>query len=105
MIQFKFYKSLAVVILLSFLGCAQLQTVSMTPQPSAKDREVPIQAEVSKFVFLAFNFNNDFLEEVPVKLTEQCPNGKITGLFTKYEIIHYVIAQRMNIKTKGYCVK
>lgn len=92
-------------MLFSLVGCAQLQTVSMTPQPFPKDREVPIQADVSKLVFLAFNFNNDFLEEIPTKLTAQCPNGKITGLFTKYEIIQYFIAYRMNVIAKGYCVK
>ncbi|TGN07023.1 hypothetical protein [Leptospira ilyithenensis] len=99
------YKMLTAIMLFSLLGCAQLQTVSMTPQPFPKDREVPIQADVSKFVFLAFNFNNDFLEEIPAKLTAQCPTGKITGLFTKYEIIQYVLAYRMNVIAKGYCVK
>ncbi|MDV6237218.1 hypothetical protein CH379_016415 [Leptospira ellisii] len=86
-------------------GCVFLQSISITQQPAAAQRNVPIEAEVSKFVILAFNFNNDFLGEIPEKLSSQCPKGKVTGLMTKYEKVSYVFAYRMVVKAKGYCVQ
>ncbi|TGK36451.1 hypothetical protein EHQ12_10490 [Leptospira gomenensis] len=86
-------------------GCVFLQSVSITQQPPAGQRNVPIETEVSKFVILAFNFNNDFLNEIPEKLSAQCPKGKISGLMTKYEKVSYVFAHRMVVKAKGYCVQ
>lgn len=83
--------------------CAYLRSVSITPQPS--DRSKKIQAEVSRFVFLAFNFDNDFLDELPKKLSAQCPDGKITGIVTKYEDIVYFLAHTMKVSATGYCIK
>lgn len=83
--------------------CVFLKSVSITPQPP--DRSKKIEAEVSKFVVLAFNFNNDFLDELPTKLSTQCPDGKITGIVTKYEDINYFLAHTMRVKSTGYCIK
>ncbi len=96
-------KSLFIISLFVFCQCAFLHSVSITPQPA--DRNNKIEAEVSKTVILAFNFNNDFLNELPEKLLSQCPNGKITGLVTKYEHYSYFLWYVMKIKSSGYCVK
>ena len=88
-------------MLVSFTGCAGLHSVSMTSYP--KDRKRPVQAEVSKFVILAFNFNNDFVHDLTPKLQQQCPNGKVTGITSTYETRHYVFAHRMIVRSQGFC--
>jgi hypothetical protein len=90
-------------LLLLLIDCAFLKSVSVNPQPP--DRSKKVQAEVTKFVILAFNFDNDFLDELPTKLSAQCPDGKISGIVTKYEDINYFLAYRMNVKSTGYCIK
>lgn len=86
-----------------FSGCAALHSVSMTSFP--KDRQKPVEAKVSKFVFLAFNFNNDFIYDLTPKLQEQCPNGRVTGITSKYETRFYVFAHRMIVTSQGFCTK
>lgn len=96
-------KFFSILLLAIFYKCAFLHSVSITPQPV--NRENKIEAEVSKTVILAFNFNNDFLNELPDQLLSQCPNGKITGLVTKYEHYSYFLWYVMKVKSSGYCIK
>ncbi len=93
------------IFLLVTLNCVQLQSISINSQPEAKERDNKIEAVASKFVFLAFNFDNDFLEETPRKLIEQCQNGKIKGIVTKFETVSYVFFTDFIVKANGYCVK
>jgi len=82
-----------------------LQSISINSQPDLKERDLRIEATSSKFVFLAFNFNNDFLEETPKKLIEQCQGGKIKGIVTKFETVSYVFFTDFIVKANGYCVQ
>lgn len=93
---------LLVLMCLMFAGCASLNSVSMTSYP--KDRSKPVQAKVSKTVFLAFNFNNDFVMDLTQELQSQCPNGKVTGITTKYETYWYFIVHRMDVTSQGFCL-
>lgn len=85
--------------------CVQLHSISINSQPAPAERVKPIEAIASKLVFLAFNFNNDFLEEAPKKLREQCTNGKIKGIVTKFETVSYFIFIDYVVRVSGYCVK
>lgn len=86
-----------------FAGCASLHSVSMTSYP--KDRSRPVQAKVEKLVFLAFNFNNDFIYSLTPQLQGQCQGGKVTGITTKYETKFYVLAHKMIVTSQGFCTK
>lgn len=92
------------IILISILfisGCASLHSVSMTSFP--KDRSKPVAAEVSKTVFLAFNFNNDFVLDLTKELSQKCPSGKVTGITSKYETRWYVFVTTMKVTSQGFC--
>lgn len=91
------------LFMIYFSGCAVLNSVSMTSFP--KDRRRPVQAQVKKFVFLGFNFNNDFVLDLTPQLQQQCPNGKVTGITSTYETKWYVFAHHMIVNSKGFCTK
>jgi hypothetical protein len=104
LIKVNLFKKVSILFLaILFSGCAALHSVSMTSFP--KDRQKPVEAKVSKFVFLAFNFNNDFIYDLTSKLQEQCPNGKVTGITSKYETRGYLIGYTMIVTSQGFCTK
>lgn len=84
-------------------GCASVNSVSLTPIP--KDRSKIVNAEVSKTIFLAFNFNNDFVEPLVDTLKSKCPQGIVTGILTKDEVIHYFIVHTRKVTATGYCLQ
>lgn len=98
-----FKKCFLVLSLVAFTGCASLRSVSMTSFP--KDRSKPVSAQVSKFVFLALNFNNDFILDLVPQLQQQCPKGKVTGITSKYETRWYLIGYKMIVTSQGFCLK
>jgi hypothetical protein len=84
-------------------SCASLESVSLTQIPMERTKRVT--ASVDKFIFLAFNFNNDYVDELSNKLKEQCTGGQVKGILTKDELTSYVIAHTRKITASGYCVK
>lgn len=84
-----------------FTGCASLHSVSMTSFP--ENRSNVVKAQVSKVVFLAFNFNNDFVLDLIPELKAQCPKGQVTGITSKYETRWYLIVHKMLVTTEGFC--
>jgi hypothetical protein len=97
----KFLSLLLVLPLLA--GCASVNSISMTTIP--KDRNQVVRAEVSKTIFLAFNFDNDFVDPLVEKLKAQCPQGIVTGILTKDEVISYVIVHTRRVVATGFCVR
>lgn len=98
---------LTLITLLSLFllnSCTSLNTVSLTSIP--QQRNHPVKAEVSKFIFLAFTFDNDFVDELNSDLKRQCPNGMISGILTKDEVVNYFlyIFWTHRVKAEGYCV-
>lgn len=87
-----------------FVGCAHVNSVSLTPIPA--DRKKPVRTEKSKVIFLGFNFDNDFIDTIVEDLKRQCPNGKVAGILTKDENIDYFlyIVWKKQITATGYCV-
>jgi hypothetical protein len=82
-----------------------LQSISINSQPDGQERVNPVSAEVSKLIFLGLNFDNDFLNEVPKKLMDSCPGGKIKGIVTRFETVSYLIFHRFVVKAQGFCTK
>jgi hypothetical protein len=89
---------------LSCVGCASLQSVSMTNIPRGAERARPIQARENNLAFLGIHFDNAFADGVPEDLRRQCPNGKVTGVYAKYETKWYVLVEDRSVTAKAYCV-
>lgn len=99
-------KSLSIVTGLIALivgsGCASLQSVSVTNIPRERGR--PIEANADNPAFLGIHFSNDFADDLPEELRRQCPGGKVTGIYSKYESTWYVLVQNREVTVHGYCV-
>lgn len=91
----------AIVALTVLGGCAHVDSVSLTPIPTKRANQV--KAEAEKTVFLAFNFDNDFVNAIVEDLKRQCPNGVVSGILTKQETIAYVIVFKHKVTATGYC--
>lgn len=86
-------------------GCVHLNSVSQTQIPSERGKTV--RAEASRFIFLGFNFDNDYVDSITSKLRSQCPSGAVRGILTKDESINYFlfIFHSRRITAEGFCVK
>ena len=95
--------NMLILIILSLVmtGCASVNSVSLTPIPSQRSRQVT--AEVSKVIFLGFNFDNDFIDPLVDQLKQQCPNGVVSGILTKDETIAYFIVFKKRVTATGFC--
>ena len=89
------------IFIAAFAGCASVNSVSLTPIPS--QRSHPVNAEVSKTIFLAFNFDNDYIDPLVQELKAKCPNGIVSGILTKDETVSYVIVFKKRITATGFC--
>jgi hypothetical protein len=83
-------------------GCASLQSVSVTAVPSERGHKV--QADASNTAFLGIHFDNDFADGLREDLRRQCPHGRVTGVFTKYETYWVVLVETRTVTATGYCV-
>ena len=83
-------------------SCASLRSVSLTQIPQQREKAVTAQTE--KFIFLGFNFDNDYVDQLTTQLRNQCSGGQIKGILTKDEVIDYFLAHRRRITLTGYCV-
>lgn len=97
-----FCKKLAfILIAMTLSACASINSVSLTPIPANRSKEV--RAEVSKTIFLAFSFDNDFINPLVDNLKSQCPNGVVSGILTKDEVISYIFVFTHRVIATGYC--
>jgi hypothetical protein len=97
-----FCKKLALIfIVMTLSACASINSVSLTPIPANRSKEV--RAEVSKTIFLAFSFDNDFINPLVDNLKSQCPNGVVSGILTKDEMISYFVVFTRRVIATGYC--
>jgi len=94
-------KLILVLALVGLVGCASVNSVSLTPIPSQRAKQV--RAEVSKLIFLGFSFDNDFIDPLVSNLREQCPNGVISGILTKDETISYFLVFKKKVTASGFC--
>jgi hypothetical protein len=83
-------------------GCASLQSVSVTAVP--QDRSRVVEADEGNVAFLGIHFDNSFADGLRDKLKAQCPRGKVTGIYTKYETVWYFLVQKRKVSASGFCV-
>ena len=94
---------LLILSLFTLFGCTHLVSLSTTSIPKNKGKQVSAEAE--KFVFLLFNFDNNYVDSLTTDLARQCPKGKVKGLLTKHERTSYFLAHTERVSATGYCVK
>ncbi len=97
-----FARVLSCLSLVAATGCASLQSVSVTAVPS--ERAHKVQADASNTAFLGIHFDNDFADGLREDLRRQCPHGRVTGVFTKYETYWVVLVETRTVTATGYCV-
>lgn len=98
-------KSLTLLFFTLFFtsGCVSLKSVSLSSIP--KNRSNPIEAEVSRFVFLGLSFENNFVNELTDDLKNQCQGGVISGVLTKHETKFWLIGHTDRVVANAYCDK
>lgn len=94
-------KLLGLGLALGLAGCASINSVSLTPVPAG--RQNVVRSQVEKTIILGFNFDNDFINPIVQDLKRQCPNGTVTGILTKDEIISYFLVYTHRVVATGYC--
>jgi hypothetical protein len=98
-----FHLPLWLSLLALHTGCASLQSVSVTSVPRERDR--PVHAYASNTAFLGIHFDNDFADGLREDLRRQCPRGRVTGIYTKYETYWVVVVETRKVTATGYCVE
>lgn len=80
-----------------------MNSLSLTSVPAKRTNE--IHAQASKVIFLGFNFDNDFVDDLNHSLKAQCPGGTVSGILTKDEVIDYFlfIVWQRRVTASGYC--
>lgn len=94
-------KATGLVLSLGLASCASINSVSLTPVPAG--RQSVVRAQVEKTIILGFNFDNDYVNPITQDLKRQCPNGLVSGILTKDEIISYVFWHTHRVVATGYC--
>lgn len=92
-------------LLLVLSSCASVQSISLTNIPAQKGKRV--HAEASRVIFLGFNFDNDYVDNLVNDLKRQCPDGTVSGLLTKDQMIDYflMIVHKRLITAEGVCLQ
>jgi hypothetical protein len=105
-VSFHFLSRCAIIVPASLLfSCATVHSAFMTNISATPKQGRTIEASSSKFVFLAFNFDNEYAFETQRKLAGACPNGTVTGILTTFETRWYVLFTDFAVKAKGLCVQ
>ncbi len=86
-------------------ACTHLASVSTSSIP--KNRSNKISTQVKRFIFLGFNFNNDYVNDITFNLAKQCEGGRVQGVVTKHENVMYfpAFAHEVRVTATGYCSK
>lgn len=85
-------------------GCTYTMAVSQTNIPVLRSK--PVEVATERFIFLGFNFDNDYALQLSNKLKESCPQGDVRGVTTQDTVTLYLfyILWAREIKARGYCI-
>ncbi len=98
-----FLQIMLYLVLFGLSGCVSLKSVSLSSIP--KNRSNPIEAEVSRFVFLGLSFENNFVNEITDELKDQCQGGVVSGVLTKHETKFWLIGHTDRLIANAFCDK
>ncbi|MCS6902190.1 MAG: hypothetical protein RMJ98_22405 [Myxococcales bacterium] len=102
MIQDRLRSLLLLLLLVASSACTTLKSFSMTQVPA--DRSRPVEASETSGGLFGIFFSNSFVDEVAEQLRAKCPQGRLSGVVTKYESTLYVIWVSRKITATGYCL-
>ncbi|MDH5547781.1 MAG: hypothetical protein OEZ43_19555 [Gammaproteobacteria bacterium] len=97
------YLGMLLIVILLSSACATLNSVSLTQIPA--DRSNFITASAQRYIVLALNFDNKYVEFVEKRLRDKCPGGEIKGILTKDETFFFFLFQLKRVTASGYCIK
>jgi len=92
---------LSIGIVFGLSACANLHSVSLTQVPA--DRSHPIEASATSWGILELYGSNEFVTEAVDGLREKCPEGRITGVYTKYDGRSYFLWGTRTVTAKAFC--
>lgn len=93
-----------ILVSLLLISCTHLSSVSTSAIPASRSK--PVSAQGERFMFMLFNFDNKYVDNMVMDLARQCPKGRIEGILTKYEVTTYfpLFAYNLKASAQGYCV-
>lgn len=103
--EFRWLKlALAFQLSLGTMACTYVNAVSQTNLP--QQRRKVVRAQTQRYIFLGFNFDNDYPYRLIDRLKSQCPDGRVRGLLTKdtttlYFLFFFWSREQL---AEGYCV-
>ena len=89
------------ILAIALSGCVGLNTVSMTQVPAERDNKITTNS--SSWNFIGINFSNAFVDQAIENLKEQCPIGKIEGIYTKHQTTGYLLVFKREVVVSAYC--
>lgn len=89
-------------------GCTHAVHINHTSdfvsaQPLKEYRQVA--AKTNQHVFLGFVGQTDYVDDAFGKLKDQCQQGIITGIQTRYSTSHNFLSWTNTVLMRGYCVE
>lgn len=104
--QFKL--SLSIIVFLLFTtGCTHALHLYHVGdyETSAPDlnKGKKVTASGEQFVFMDFVFDTLYVDQTYQELLSQCPNGRITGINTRYSTSHGFLSWTNKVKMTGIC--
>jgi hypothetical protein len=97
-------RTLALVACALSLGCVRLASLSVTQVPA--DRAQPVRAEAeSPLLFLGAGLQETFADGLVSDLRQQCPDGLVSGVLTKHEVISWPFVRRHRVTATGWCLR
>ena len=92
-------------MMLGAVGCTHLHSLSVTTIPD--DRSRPVEATGERIVVLGINPDNDYADGVVADLAAQCPDGRVSGVMTRYEraLVVPIFAYAHRVHAEGFCIK
>ena len=93
------------LLVLGSVGCTHLHSLSVTTIPD--DRSRPVEATGQRIVVLGLNWDNDYAAEVVSDLAKQCPDGRVSGVMTRYEraLVVPIFAYAHRVHAEGFCLQ
>ena len=96
------------IVCLSHIGCTHalhMTRVSDFEVNQPLDTYKRVEAKASQFVVMGLVRNTHYADQAFEQLLKACPEGKVTGILTRFSTSHGFFSWTNEIKMMGYCVK
>ena len=100
-------KYLLVLCILLFLSCSasvHQYNVGERRFPGSLQEGKRIEATAEQLVIFHFASDTNYVLQAVTKLNEQCPNGSVDGIVTRFSTAHGFLSWRNKIYLQGICL-